>query len=1596
MSSRGETSNNEGQAESSLMLRAMQQQFERMDVMFNEIRDRMDRQDAVITGWREGRPQGGPYVRRQARRAPVDDSGGDHADEFEGEEDQASLNGRFVARGERRGTGFRTGLRWRDGTDGDLGNIKMKIPSFQGKNDPEAYLEWEKKVELIFECHNYSEEKKVKLAVIEFTDYAIIWWDQLVMNRRRNHERAIETWEEMRAIMRRRFVPSHYYRDLYQKLQSLTQGYRSVDDYYKEMEIALIRANVEEDREATMARFLNGLNRDIANVVELQHYVELEDMVHMAIKVERQLKRKGTRSFQNPGSSTSWKSNWRKDEGAVLKSKTEPPKRREEVPSVNKGKTESQTRNRDIKCFRCLGVGHIASQCPNKRTMIARVDGEVETESESDADQMPMLEDTCDDDVEYPVEGESLVTRRALSAQVKEDDMEQQRENIFHTRCHINNKVCSMIIDGGSCTNVASTTLVEKLNFPTLKHPMPYKLKWLNDCGEIKVTKQVLISFSIGKYKDEVLCDVVPMHAGHILLGRPWQFDRKAIHDGFKNRYSFVKDSRTVTLIPLTPRQVYEDQVKLKRENELKKNCETESSKKDEKESERKKESEKKKERVTNTSEQQKKQVSFYAKASDVKNAFYANQPIFVLLYKEACFNTNELDESLPSVVISLLQEYEDVFPNDVPSGLPPIRGIEHQIDFVPGATIPNRPAYRSNPEETKELQRQVEELLAKGHVRESMSPCAVPVLLVPKKDGTWRMCVDCRAINNITVKYRHPIPRLDDMLDELHGSCIFTKIDLKSGYHQIRMKEGDEWKTAFKTKYGLYEWLVMPFGLTNAPSTFMRLMNHALRAFLGRFVVVYFDDILVYSKSLDEHIDHLHCVLTVLRKEKLYANLKKCSFCLDKVVFLGFVVGAKGITVDEEKVKAIKEWPTPKSITEVRSFHGLASFYRRFVKDFSTLAAPLTEIVKKSVGFKWGSEQDRAFIEIKERLCGAPLLALPDFSKTFEIECDASGIGIGAVLMQEKRPIAYFSEKLNGAVLNYPTYDKELYALVRALETWQHYLWPKEFVIHTDHESLKHLKGQGKLNRRHAQWMEFIETFPYVIKYKQGKENIVADALSRRYALISTLNAKLLGFEYVKELYVNDDDFASVFAACEKAAFGKFYRIDGYLFRENRLCVPNSSMRELLVREAHGGGLMGHFGVRKTLDVLHEHFFWPKMKRDVERVCSSCVTCRQAKSRVLPHGLYTPLPVPSAPWVDISMDFVLGLPRSRKGRDSIFVVVDRFSKMAHFISCHKTDDATHIADLFFREIVRLHGVPRSIVSDRDVKFLSYFWKVLWGKLGTKLLFSTTCHPQTDGQTEVVNRTLSTLLRTIIQKNLKNWEDCLPFIEFAYNRSVHSTTEFSPFEIVYGFNPLTPLDLLPLPVNERTSLDGQKKAEMVKKLHESVRQHIEKKNEQYANKANKGRRQVIFQPGDWVWVHMRKERFPARRRSKLHPRGDGPFQVLERINDNAYKLDLPGEYNISATFNVSDLSLFDVGDDSRSNPFEERGNDENQQALLKDPLHVPVGPITRARSMKIKEALNGLIQDIWADSPMGHSKLGPKEDEGVINLIQATDGAEHA
>jgi len=1431
----------------------------------------------------------------------------------------------------------------RPGND-SFAKIKFKIPSFNGKYDPAAYLDWELEVDQKFSCHDIPANSQVKAAISEFTDFALIWWREY----KQKHPATVPTtWDQLKAAMRYRFVPSYYARDLLNKMQCFQQGSQSVEDYYQELQKGMIRCGLVEENDAAMARFRGGLNREIQDILDYKEYYDMTTLFEFACKAERQIQGRRSKPYSNSFAGRSSTSGSAPASPAPSTPTTTPRERAATSAGTppSTGAVPSTRRTRDIQCFRCQGFGHVSRECPNKRALLIRDDGEYSSASDSDDIQPAMLatDHAAKTDVHVNPDDadryESLVVQRVLSTQVATPET-NQRHTLFHTKGVVQERSIRIIIDSGSCNNLASTALVDKLSLPTRKHPHPYHIQWLNDGGKIRITRSVRVPFSMGAYSDFVDCDVIPMEVCSLLLGRPWQYDTDSLHHGRSNHYSLMFKGQKIIIHPMTPEQILKD--------DLARAAKTA------------------KQLAPSTSVNSEIKLNapvLLATRADFDKLHDATFPCYALICSRVLVSLDDTPSlDIPPAVANILQEYADVFPKDLPPGLPPLRGIEHQIDLIPGAQLPNRAPYRTNPDETKEIQRQVQALLDKGYIRESLSPCSVPVLLVPKKDGSWRMCVDCRAINNITIRYRYPIPRLDDMLDELSGAIIFTKIDLRSGYHQIRMKLGDEWKTAFKTKFGLYEWLVMPFGLTNAPSTFMRLMNEVLRPFIGLFVVVYFDDILIYSKSMEEHLDHLRAVFDALRAANLFANIEKCMFCTQRVSFLGYVVTPQGIEVDSSKIDAIRAWPTPTTVTQIRSFLGLAGFYRRFVRDFSSIAAPLHELTKKDVPFAWSDSQEVAFSTLKDKLTNSPLLQLPDFTKVFELECDASGIGLGAVLLQEGKPVAYFSEKLSGASLNYSTYDKELYALVRTLHTWQHYLWHREFIIHSDHEALKHIRTQTNLNRRHAKWVEFIESFPYIIKHKSGKENVIADALSRRYTMLSQLDFKIFGLQTVKDQYVDDADFKDAFAHCiHGKPWGKFHIQDGFLFRANKLCVPASSVRRLLLQEAHGGGLMGHFGVYKTHEVLAAHFFWPRMRADVERLVARCNTCQKAKSRLNNHGLYMPLPVPTSPWLDISMDFVLGLPRTKKGRDSIFVVVDRFSKMAHFIPCHKTDDASNIAELFFKEIIRLHGIPNTIVSDRDAKFLSHFWRSLWNKMGTKLLFSTTCHPQTDGQTEVVNRTLSTMLRAVLDKNLKRWEDCLPHVEFAYNHATHSSTKMCPFQIVYGYIPRAPIDLFALDAEDAPHIDAAAHIDQMISLHEQTKQNIATANAKYQVAGSKGRKHVTFEPGDLVWLHLRKDRFPTLRRSKLMPRAAGPFKVLTKINDNAYILDLPAEFGVSTSFNVADLKPY-AGEDeelpSRTTSIQEGEDDEDTTSTSTPaaPQAPPVdhlGPITRARAREL-------------------------------------------
>jgi hypothetical protein len=396
-------------------------------------------------------------------------------------------------------------------------------------------------------------------------------------------------------------------------------------------------------------------------------------------------------------------------------------------------------------------------------------------------------------------------------------------------------------------------------------------------------------------------------------------------------------------------------------------------------------------------------------------------------------------------------------------------------------------------------------------------------------------MCTDSRDINKITIRYRFPLPRMDDLMDCLSGAKFFSKTDLKSRYHQIRMREGDEWKTTFKTNEGLYEWFVMPFGLMNVPSTFMRLMNEFLKDFIGKFVIVYLDDILIFSKTKEEHLRHLTLVMRRLQQEKLLINLKKSSFMKKYIVYLGFLISSDELKMDPEKVKVIKEWSSPRNIFEVRSFHGLANFYKKFIRNFSGISAPMMDTVKKRhKSFHWKEEEEKSFKLLKEKITRQPVLVFPDFSKTFQVRCDTSGFVIGAVLSQYNRPFSYFSEKLDDAKMKYSTYNKEFYEIIQALKKWRHYLVLKEFVLYSNNHSLQFVTKQEKLNQKHAKWVEFMQNFTFVINHIYGTSNKVIDALSKKCLILQDFHVKTLGFDSRKDMYKDDSDFKDAYEACE------------------------------------------------------------------------------------------------------------------------------------------------------------------------------------------------------------------------------------------------------------------------------------------------------------------------------------------------------------------------------------------------------------------------------------------------------------------------------
>ncbi|GBG59534.1 hypothetical protein CBR_g49794 [Chara braunii] len=625
----------------------------------------------------------------------------------------------------------------------------------------------------------------------------------------------------------------------------------------------------------------------------------------------------------------------------------------------------------------------------------------------------------------------------------------------------------------------------------------------------------------------------------------------------------------------------------------------------------------------------------------------YHHERLFIALVKQ----TEVPPVSCPPEIQQVVDQDVDLMQE--PFGLPN-RPTKHHIELLPGAVPPKGRIYRMSSAELEELRKQLETLTSKGWIRPSTSEFGAPVLFVPKGNGAFRMCIDYRGLNKVTRKSTEPLPRIDDLLDMVQGCTVFSKVDLKSGYHQIEMAEEDVYKTAFKTRYGTYEFLVMPFGLCNAPSTSQIEMHRIFRPYLDKFMVVYLDDILVFNKTAREHAEHLALVLQSLRDSQYKINREKSSFGVPSVIYLGRVISQDGLAPEAAKIVAIQEWPQPQTVRDVRSFMGWASYYTKFVRNFSAVAAPLTNLTKKVTPFLWSLHCQLAFTRLKKALTRAPVLKIPDPTLPFILTTDASQYGIGAVLQQDDgnglRPVEFMSKKIKTQKLQDSTYEKELYALVCALKHWKHFLLGRHFKTFSDHSTLQWMKSQGELNDKLARYIQFIDMFDFELKHKKGCYNKVADALSRRpdsFALISSTHS--FGEETcqtIARLLPQDETFGPIVRNLQADPNSEpGYALSSDLLYtcsrgEERLCIPHDQrLRTLLMSECHDA--RGHFGFLKSYAALSQRFFWKEMRSEMLRYVDTCELCQRNKvQRKPPLGLLKPLPIPNGPAESVSIDF--------------------------------------------------------------------------------------------------------------------------------------------------------------------------------------------------------------------------------------------------------------------------------------------------------------------------------------------------------------------
>jgi hypothetical protein len=929
-------------------------------------------------------------------------------------------------------------------------------------------------------------------------------------------------------------------------------------------------------------------------------------------------------------------------------------------------------------------------------------------------------------------------------------------------------------------------------------------------------------------------------------------------------------------------------------------------------------------------------------------------KPTINWLDRSLCFQTPIGLGALSSVsmgkVPSCYSSFQSVFLAKNASDLPPSRSSDLEIRLKDPLIVPkNQPIYQLSLKEQKTLKDWIAENLKKGFIRESKSNYAAPIFFVPKKDGSLRPCIDYRDLNQNTVLDMHPLPLISQLMDQLVGSTIFTKLDLRGAYNLVRIKSGDEYKAAFRCKDGHFEPLVVQFGLTNAPACFQRFMHTIFKDHLDQFVIIYLDDILIYSRDLNSHMEHVSTVLELLQHNHLSVKGSKCLFHVKSLPFLGYILSDKGISMDPDKIKAINDFPEPKSLSQLRSLLGMANFYRGFIPHFSEKVKTLTDLTKKGM-FKWTTEAASAMAVLKKSLAKDVMLQYPNQTKQFHLDTDASDHTIGAVLSQRDmnellRPVAFYSRKLSSAEMNYSVYDKELLSIVESLIYWRHYLVSPHThtEIRTDHKNLLYFKHPQLLKPRHARWMEILQQFPFRISHIKGTNNSVADALTRanigepdkksRNQLVMlpadkwatnaiTTQDSCPDWPEEIRIYLETDQWGRnldsehlKFLKEQEKHFelkaGKLYFKDS---KRLRLYVPKSE-RSYILKRYHE--YLGHLATQSILPLISRHWFWPTLADDLKEYIKKCPVCQLNKG--LPPGVkdnlsqpIRPIPPVALPFERWGLDFIQNLPETKAGNRHIITAIDYATRwpIAKAVP-NMTKEA--VIQFIYENIIINYGVPIEIVTDRGKSFLAEAVESYNSRVGITHLASTPYHPETNGMVERMHATLGHAITTMANSRRDRWDEFLNQALFTLRVREHSVTKFTPFYLLYGIDARLPMDPRP-PPETMSNLDDLELDELRNNLTirelEELGQHRASsyfrslqqvdKMLKVSNK-NNSKSTHFFEEGDMVKIkHHDKKKFEFKWR--------GPYHIVRLGHPGTYWIMSPRGEVMDTPVNQRDLA----------------------------------------------------------------------------------------